>query len=94
MELRNASRNPANGHAQASPAHTAENSALTYGGYEIIDSAELGKRLNLPESWVRDQVRRHAQDPIPHTRFGKYVRFAWGSPELNEWLQRRSSRCR
>lgn len=58
---------------------------------EIIDSKELASRLNLPESWVRDQVRRRAVDPIPHLRFGKYVRFAWGSPELTEWLKQRSS---
>ena len=60
---------------------------------EFIDSKELASRLNLPESWVRDQVRRRATDPIPHLRFGKYVRFAWGSPELIEWLQRRSCAC-
>jgi hypothetical protein len=58
---------------------------------EIIDSKELASRLKLPESWVRDQVRRRATDPIPHLRFGKYVRFAWGSPELNQWLEARSS---
>jgi len=58
---------------------------------EIIDSKELAARLNLPESWVRDAVRRRAKDPIPHLRFGKYVRFAWGSPELTEWLEARSS---
>lgn len=45
---------------------------------EIIDSKELASRLNLPESWVRDAVRRRAKDPIPHLRFGKYVRFTWG----------------
>jgi hypothetical protein len=60
---------------------------------EIIDSRELALRLNLPETWVRDAVRRRAKDPIPHLRFGKYVRFTWGSPELTEWLERRSSGC-
>ena len=60
---------------------------------EIIDSRELASRLNLPESWVRDQVRRRATDRIPHLRFGKYVRFAWGSRELTEWLEARSSGC-
>jgi hypothetical protein len=60
---------------------------------EVIDSKELALRLNLPESWVRDAVRRRAKDPIPHLRFGKYVRFAWGSPELTEWLKQRSSGC-
>ena len=61
---------------------------------EIIDSKELASRWNLPESWIRDSVRRRSKDPIPHLRFGKYVRFAWGSPELGEWLDRhRSSSC-
>ncbi len=57
--------------------------------YEILDSKQLAARLNLPESWIRDQVRKRAEDCIPHLRFGKYVRFAWGSPELAGWLERR-----
>jgi hypothetical protein len=57
--------------------------------YEIIDSVELAKRWVLPTSWIREQARSRATDPIPHIRFGRYVRFRWGSPELNDWLQRR-----
>jgi hypothetical protein len=57
--------------------------------YEFIDSKELASRWNLPESWVREQVRRRSSDPIPHVRFGKYVRFRWGSPELEDWAERR-----
>jgi hypothetical protein len=65
--------------------------ALEY--YEIVDSKELGKRLCLPESWVRDQVRsRRSADPIPCLRFGRYVRFRWQSPELTDWLKRRMCR--
>lgn len=41
---------------------------------EIIDSAELAKRLQLPESWVRDRVRLRSDDPLPHVKFGRYVR--------------------
>lgn len=59
--------------------------------YEIVDPAELARRLAVPVSWVREQTRRRAQDPIPHLRFGRYVRFAWGSPELNGWLERRKA---
>ena len=58
---------------------------------EIIDSAELAKRWGVPETWVRDQVRRRALDPIPHVRFGKYIRFEYGSELLIDWLARR--RC-
>lgn len=57
--------------------------------YEFITSKELAARWNLPESWVREQVRTRSTDPIPHIRFGKYVRFRWGSPELEEWAKRR-----
>lgn len=57
--------------------------------YEFIDCPEFAKRMNLPESWVRDAVRHRSGDPLPHARFGKYVRFRWGSPELEEWIERR-----
>jgi len=58
--------------------------------YEVIDSAELAKRWSLPESWIREQTRSRASDPSPCLRFGKYVRFAWGSSGLTEWLARHS----
>ena len=57
---------------------------------EIIDSAELAKRLRLPESWIREQVRSRTTDPIPCLRFGRYVRFRWGHPHLIEWIERRA----
>jgi hypothetical protein len=57
--------------------------------YEFIGSEELASRWNLPESWVREQVRARSADPLPHVRFGKYVRFRWGSPELEDWAERR-----
>ena len=57
--------------------------------YEIIDSVELARRWVLPVSWVREHVRNRTTDPIPHLRFGKYVRFRWGSPELEGWLMER-----
>ena len=57
--------------------------------YEFIGSKELASRWNLPESWVREQVRSRSTDPLPHIRFGKYVRFRWGSPELEDWAERR-----
>ena len=56
--------------------------------YEFIDSRELARRLTVPQSWIRDQVRARSQDPIPHVNFGKYVRFLWGSSALEFWIQR------
>jgi hypothetical protein len=57
--------------------------------YPFIDSKDLAKRWNVPESWIREHVRARTEDPIPHVRFGKYVRFRWGSPELEAWAERR-----
>jgi len=54
--------------------------------YEMIDSVELAKRLTVPESWVRDRTRSFASDPIPHLKLGRYVRFRWGSREMESWL--------
>ena len=62
------------------------------GCFEVIDCTELAKRWNLPESWVRDQVRSRAQDPIPHLSFGRYIRFEWGHSDLNAWLERRRNK--
>lgn len=59
---------------------------------ELIDCAELAKRWKLPLSWVRDSVRNRSGDPIPCVRLGRYVRFQWGAPELQEWFERRKNR--
>jgi hypothetical protein len=58
-------------------------------GNEVIDAAELAKRWRLPESWIREQTRTRAGDPLPCVRFGRYVRFEWGSPKLVAWYDRR-----
>ena len=58
------------------------------GASEYIDSKTLALRWNVPESWIRDYTRVRCADPIPCTRFGKYVRFRWNSPELLAWVAR------
>jgi predicted DNA-binding transcriptional regulator AlpA len=57
--------------------------------YEFINCEELASRWSVPESWIREHVRTRCKDPIPHIRFTKYVRFRWGSPELEEWAEQR-----
>jgi len=57
--------------------------------FELLTAAELAERLNLPESWVREMTRSRTSDPIPHHRFGRYVRFEWASPQLTDWINRR-----
>ena len=61
------------------------------GPCEVIDAAELATRWNLPESWIREQTRTRACDPLPCIRFGRYVRFEWDSPQLAAWYARRRS---
>ena len=57
---------------------------------EIIDAQELAARLKLRKSWILEGTRSRAVDPIPHLKFGRYVRFGWGSRELSRWLERRA----
>jgi len=80
------------GETQGGPPPQANSSTLGEPGptrYEFIDCRELGRRLAVPISWVRDQTRSRSQDPLPHVNFGKYVRFLWGSPALELWIRRR-----
>jgi hypothetical protein len=58
--------------------------------FELLDSSQLAARLNLPKTWVQEMTRSRASDPIPHHKFGKYVRFQWGTSALTEWIARRA----
>lgn len=57
---------------------------------ELIDSVELAARWRVPESWIRSRtrVRTPREERIPCIRLGRYVRFRWGSTELEDWLNR------
>ena len=60
--------------------------------FELLTPVEFAERLKVPASWARERTRsRHLRedDVIPHLRLGRYIRFAWGSPELEAWLRRR-----
>jgi hypothetical protein len=59
--------------------------------YEVLTAEELAKRWKVPASWVREQCRSRAVDPIPHIQLGRYVRFSFGSPALTAWWERRQS---
>ena len=63
------------------------------GGHEMIDSAELAARWQVPESWIRNRTRARTpkEERIPCVRFGRYVRFEWDSPQLAEWLAKKRS---
>ena len=54
---------------------------------EVINSAELAKRLRVPESWVRSRRNpKRTSDPIPHYKLGRYINFPWGSSVLRNGL--------
>jgi hypothetical protein len=57
----------------------------------LIDAADLAARLRVPESWIRNRTRARTpkEERIPCIRLGRYVRFAWRSPQLEEWLAKR-----
>jgi hypothetical protein len=59
--------------------------------FELLTAEELAERLRVPASWIREQTRSRALDgdPLPHLRLGRYIRFRWGSQELEAWLHRR-----
>lgn len=58
--------------------------------FELIDSEELANRWRVPASWIRSHTRERTPQAarIPCVRLGRYVRFEWGSPRLEEWLAR------
>ncbi len=59
--------------------------------FEMIDGPTLAQRWQMKSTWVRKQTAS-ADDPLPHVKLGRYVRFLWDSPELNGWLDRRYRR--
>jgi len=59
--------------------------------YEVLDAAQLAQRWRVPASWIREQTRARATDPLPCIRLGKYVRFEWGSPALFDWWNKHRS---
>jgi hypothetical protein len=56
--------------------------------FENINCKKLASRLGLPESWVRNHVRRGCVDQIPHVKLGGKIIFEWGSDALNGWWNR------
>jgi hypothetical protein len=60
--------------------------------FELLTPVEFAERLRVPVTWVRERTRSrelYGDDVIPHIRLGRYIRYKWGSPELEAWLNRR-----
>ena len=58
-----------------------ETELLRHAQFGSIDCPELAKRWKLPESWIREQVRKRSDDPIPHVRFGRYRGISMGEAQ-------------
>jgi len=54
--------------------------------YEFIDSEELALRWNLPESWIREQVRKRRQIPSPTFDLPNTSVFAGAAPNSKSGL--------
>jgi excisionase family DNA binding protein len=48
----------------------------------LLSASEVAERLNVPESWVREQTRTGT---IPHIELGRYRRYDW--PAVVDWLE-------
>jgi hypothetical protein len=56
--------------------------------FEIIDGKALAERWKVTPAWIRKQCAAR-EKCLPHLKLGRYVRFAWGSPDLCRWLEGR-----
>jgi hypothetical protein len=56
--------------------------------FEMLDSKGLGAKWGLFPSWIERRSQPGVSDPIPHYRFGRYVRYKWPSAELLAWFER------
>jgi excisionase family DNA binding protein len=48
----------------------------------LLNASEVAERLNVPESWVREQTRA---GQLPHVELGRYRRYSW--PAVADWLE-------
>jgi hypothetical protein len=61
--------------------------------YEVLTTDELAAKWKVHPSWIREQTRCRAVDPLPHIRLGRYIRFQLNA-ELAAWWKRRQSGSR
>jgi excisionase family DNA binding protein len=52
----------------------------------LLTVEELALLLKVPRSWIYQHIRRGGQDPLPHIKLGKYLRFE--EKAVRAWLNR------
>jgi hypothetical protein len=48
----------------------------------LLNAAEVGERLSVPETWVRAETRAGR---MPHLALGRYKRYDWAA--VTAWLE-------
>ena len=54
---------------------------------QFLTVKELAALLHLRESWIYDRTAKNGPEVIPHTKFGRQVRFNIDSDEFRSWLK-------
>lgn len=57
--------------------------------FEVLTAEQLAQRLAVPRTWILEQTRSRAIDPVPHLKLGKYCRFVLNDAFF-KWLERRT----
>ena len=50
----------------------------------LVSKHELAREIGFSERWIEQRMK--GEDPIPHLRFGRAVRFV--PSEVSQWLER------
>ncbi len=52
---------------------------------KLLTPDELSEKLNIPKKWIYEKTNNYAQNPLPHYKVGKYLRFDLG--EVLSWAK-------
>jgi excisionase family DNA binding protein len=52
---------------------------------DILTPDQLAQMLQVTRGWITSKTRRSCDNPLPHFRIGKYIRFS--RPAVLDWLE-------
>ena len=53
---------------------------------KLLTPDELSEKLNISKKWIYEKTQRYAQNPLPHYKIGKYLRF--NLEEVLNWAKK------
>ena len=59
-------------------------------GEEYLTAYQVAKKLNLTENYIY-RLARLEDNPIPHVRIGRCIRF--GLEKVEKWLESKTRKC-